>query len=188
MERVTESVNLSPPLLVTTFSHWCNVTAIVQTIYGGVFDNEIAAVEAAIKTRHKTKLGKVEAVVGFAFTVGTEETDAMTSKQVCLNPAWENAMSVTSTSPEIFTVFVVVVVVVIVVSTLTGIVKSVVTEQAPVTLEWKNTPGTNPTHQKWYVHVCIIAEPSHAPTKTIKIESEVSVPTYLFPQVDQGGR
>lgn len=38
--------------------------------------------EAAIKTKHKTKLGKVEAIVGFSFTVGTEETDAMTSKQV----------------------------------------------------------------------------------------------------------
>lgn len=51
-------------------------------IYGGTFDNEKAAVEMAIKTKHKTKLGKVEAIVGFAFTVGTEETDAMASKQV----------------------------------------------------------------------------------------------------------
>ncbi|CAM9258818.1 unnamed protein product, partial [Laminaria digitata] len=56
-----------------------------NTIYGGVFDNESAAVEAAIKTRHKTKLGKVEAVVGFEFTVGTEEADAMTSKQARLD-------------------------------------------------------------------------------------------------------
>lgn len=54
----------------------------VQTVYGGAFDNENAAVEAAIKTRHKAKLGKVEAVVEFAFTVGVEETDAMASKQV----------------------------------------------------------------------------------------------------------
>lgn len=53
-----------------------------QTVYGGTFDNENAAVEAAIKTRHKAKLGKVEAVVDFAFTVGPEETDAMASKQV----------------------------------------------------------------------------------------------------------
>lgn len=51
-------------------------------MYGGNFDNENAAIEAAIKTKHKSKLGKVEAVVGFSFTVGTEETDAMTSKQV----------------------------------------------------------------------------------------------------------
>lgn len=53
----------------------------MQTIYGGNFDNEAAAVEAAIKTRHKTKLGKVEAVDNFAFTVGVEEADAMASKQ-----------------------------------------------------------------------------------------------------------
>lgn len=51
-------------------------------MYGGAFDNENAAVEAAIKSRHKAKLGKVEAVVEFAFTVGVEETDAMASKQV----------------------------------------------------------------------------------------------------------
>lgn len=38
--------------------------------------------EAAIKSRHKAKLGKVEAVVDFAFTVGTEESDAFASKQV----------------------------------------------------------------------------------------------------------
>lgn len=37
--------------------------------------------EAAIKSRHKTKLGKVEAVDNFAFTVGIEESDAMASKQ-----------------------------------------------------------------------------------------------------------
>lgn len=54
----------------------------MQTIYGGTFDNENAAVEAAIKTRHKAKLGKIEAVDDFAFTVGAEETDAMVSKQV----------------------------------------------------------------------------------------------------------
>lgn len=53
-----------------------------RQIYGGTFDNENAAVEAAIKTRHKAKLGKIEAVDNFAFTVGTEETDAMASKQV----------------------------------------------------------------------------------------------------------
>eukprot|EP00903_Cladosiphon_okamuranus_P017842 g16420.t1 len=55
-----------------------------QTVYGGTFDNENAAVEAAIKTRHKAKLGKIEAVDDFAFTVGTEETDAMASKQARL--------------------------------------------------------------------------------------------------------
>ncbi|CAM9947978.1 unnamed protein product, partial [Ectocarpus sp. 13 AM-2016] len=55
-----------------------------KTVYGGAFDNEKAAVEAAIKSRHKAKLGKVEAVVEFAFTVGVEETDAMASKQARL--------------------------------------------------------------------------------------------------------
>ncbi|CAM9663007.1 unnamed protein product [Ectocarpus sp. 4 AP-2014] len=55
-----------------------------KTVYGGAFDNENAAVEAAIKSRHKAKLGKVEAVVEFAFTVGVEETDAMASKQARL--------------------------------------------------------------------------------------------------------
>ncbi|CAM9417452.1 unnamed protein product, partial [Hapterophycus canaliculatus] len=55
-----------------------------KTTYGANFDNENAAVEAAIKTKHKAKLGKVEAVVDFAFTVGTEETDAMASKQARL--------------------------------------------------------------------------------------------------------
>lgn len=53
-------------------------------MYGGNFDNENAAIEAAMKTKHKSKLGKVEAVVAFLFTVGTEETDAMASKQVRL--------------------------------------------------------------------------------------------------------
>lgn len=53
-----------------------------QTIFGGAFENEPAAVEAAIKTRHKAKLGKVEAIVGFAFTVGCEETETMTAEQV----------------------------------------------------------------------------------------------------------
>ena len=58
-----------------------------QTIYGGIFDNENAAVEAAIKTRHKAKLGKIEAIDDLAFTVGTEETDAMASKQVIPPPS-----------------------------------------------------------------------------------------------------
>ena len=37
----------------------------------------------------------------------------------------------------------VVVVVVVVVLTLTRIMKTVITGQAPVTLEWENTPGKN---------------------------------------------
>lgn len=59
-----------------------NAYHVLQEIYGGAFESEKAAIEAAIKAKHKSKLGKVEAVVGFAFTVGSEETDAMASKQV----------------------------------------------------------------------------------------------------------
>ena len=45
--------------------------------------------------------------------------------------------------PQVVAVFVVV--------TLTRIMKSVVTEQAPVTLERRNNPRENP-NQKWYTH------------------------------------
>ena len=44
---------------------------------------------------------------------------------------------------------VVVVVVVVVVLTLSRIIKSVVKEQAPVTLEWRNSPGKTQTYRKW---------------------------------------
>ena len=57
--------------------------------------------------------------------------------------------------------------------TLTRIVKSVVTGQAPVTLEWENTPGkrTNQTKSGTYTHVDIIAEAIHASgSKNIKNE------------------
>ena len=49
-------------------------------------------------------------------------------------------------------VVVVVVVVVAVVLTLTLIIKSVVTGQARVTLEWRNTPGKKTQNQVWYTH------------------------------------
>ena len=52
-----------------------------KTTYGGTFNNERDAVKAAIRARHKTRLGMVEAVVGFTFTVGTDETNGMASKQ-----------------------------------------------------------------------------------------------------------
>ena len=49
---------------------------------------------------------------------------------------------------------IVVVVVVVVVHTLTRIIKSVVAGQAPVTLEWKNTPGKkHKQNQKWYTRM-----------------------------------
>ena len=40
-----------------------------------------------------------------------------------------------------------------VVLTLTRIIKSVVTEQAPVTLELRNTPGKSTNNQRWYTHI-----------------------------------
>ena len=42
------------------------------------------------------------------------------------------------------------IVVVVVVLTLTRIIKSVVTGQAPVTLELRNTPGKNTHNPRWY--------------------------------------
>ena len=58
--------------------------------------------------------------------------------------------------------------VVVVVLTLTRIMKSVVTGQAPVTLELSNTPGKN-THntQPKVVHAYITADAIHASTRNI---------------------
>ena len=60
----------------------------------------------------------------------------------------------------------IVVVVVVVVLTLTRIIKSVVTGQAPVTLELRNTPGKTHTQPK-VVHAYITADAIHASTKNI---------------------
>ena len=54
---------------------------------------------------------------------------------------------------RVVVVVVVVIVVVVVVLTLTRIIKSVVTGQAPVTLELRNTPGKNTNYPRWYTHV-----------------------------------
>ena len=71
--------------------------------------------------------------------------------------------------------YVVVVVVVVVVLTLTRIIKSVVTGQAPVTLELRNTPGKTHTQPK-VVHAYITADAIHAlHQKHIKVKSEVSL-------------
>ena len=59
-----------------------------------------------------------------------------------------------------------VVVVVVVVLTLTRIIKSVVTGQAPVTLELRNTPGKTHTQPK-VVHAYITADAIHASTRNI---------------------
>ena len=41
----------------------------------------------------------------------------------------------------------------VVVVTLTRIIKSVVTGQAPITLELRNTPGKNTHNIRWYTHI-----------------------------------
>ena len=56
-------------------------------------------------------------------------------------------------------------VVVVVVLTLTRIIKSVVTVQAPVTLELRNTPGKHT--QPKVVHAYITADAIHASTRNI---------------------
>ena len=61
---------------------------------------------------------------------------------------------------------VVVVIVVVVVLTLTRIIKSVVTGQAPVTLELRNTPGKN-TNKPKVVHAYITANAIHASARNI---------------------
>ena len=55
---------------------------------------------------------------------------------------------------------------VVVVLTLTRIVKFVVTGQAPVTLELRNTPGKTHTQPK-VVHAYITADAIHASTRNI---------------------
>ncbi|CAM9387981.1 unnamed protein product [Chrysoparadoxa australica] len=45
-----------------------------HTTYGAGFGTEEAAVEAAIKARHRTKLGSVEGISSIAITIGSEES------------------------------------------------------------------------------------------------------------------
>ena len=54
----------------------------------------------------------------------------------------------------------------VVVLTSTRIIKSVVTGQAPVTLELRNTQEKN-RNQKWYTHTNIIADAIHASARKI---------------------
>ena len=64
----------------------------------------------------------------------------------------------------------VVVVVVVVVLTLTRITKSVVTGQAPVTLELRNTPGKNTKNRRWYTHISQLTQ-FMPPPETYKSET-----------------
>ena len=66
-------------------------------------------------------------------------------------------------------VVVVVVVAVVVVVTLARIVKSVVTGQAPVTLELRNTPGKNTHNRRWYTHISQLTQ-FMPPPETCKSE------------------
>ena len=58
------------------------------------------------------------------------------------------------------------VVVVYVVLTLTRIIKSVVTGQAPITLELRNTPGKNTNNPRWYTHISQL-DAIHVSTRNI---------------------
>ena len=60
-------------------------------------------------------------------------------------------------------------VVVVVVLTLIRIIKSVVTGQAPVTLELRNTPGKNTHNPRWYTHISQLTQLPHQ--KHIKVKS-----------------
>ena len=62
----------------------------------------------------------------------------------------------------IIVVVVTIVVVVVVVLTLTRIIKSVVTGQAPVTLEWRNTPRKKTQTKPKVVHAYIIFDATNA--------------------------
>ena len=63
----------------------------------------------------------------------------------------------------------VVVVVVFVVLTLTRIIKSVVTGQAPVTLQLRSTPGENTHNPRWYTHISQLTQ-FMPPPETYKSE------------------
>ena len=71
--------------------------------------------------------------------------------------------------------YVVVVVVVVVVLTLTRIIKSVVTGQAPVTLELRNTPGKNTHNPRWYTHISQLTQ-FMPPPETYKSEYRSATP------------
>ena len=64
---------------------------------------------------------------------------------------------------------VVVVVVVVVVLTLTRIIKYVVSGQAPVTLELRNTPGKTTHNPRWYTHTSHLTQ-FMPPLETYKSE------------------
>ena len=54
---------------------------------------------------------------------------------------------------SVFVLFPILLLLFVVVLTLTRIIKSVVTGQAPVTLELRSTPGKNTHNPRWYTHI-----------------------------------
>ena len=66
-------------------------------------------------------------------------------------------------------VVVVIVVVIVVVLAYTRVTKSVVTGQAPVTLELRNTPGENTNNPRWYTHISQLTQ-FMPPPETYKSE------------------
>ena len=56
---------------------------------------------------------------------------------------------------------------VVVVVELTRTIKSVVTGQAPVNLELRNTPGKNTNNPRWHTHIYTTADAIHASTRNI---------------------
>ena len=87
--------------------------------------------------------------------------------QIENHPLWDQKSSLflQKTSVSVFIV-VVVVVVDVVILTLTRIIKSVITGQAPVTLELRNTPGKN-TNKPKVVHSYITADAIDVSTRNI---------------------
>ena len=67
------------------------------------------------------------------------------------------------------TILLLLLVVVVVVLTLTRTIKSVVTGQAPVTLELRNTPGKNTHNPRWYTHISQLTQFT-PPPETYKSE------------------
>ena len=70
----------------------------------------------------------------------------------------------------------VVVVVVVVLTLITRIIKSVVTGQAPVTLELRNTPGKNTHNPRWYTHISRLTQ--FMPPPEIYKKSEIGSQVY----------
>ena len=130
--------------------------AVRESIVAGVDKGDVA-VECISARLMKVRIPLKGKSKGVSFILGYAPTlDKSTSEK---DYFW-------SSLDEVVKGVVVVVAVVVVVLTLTRIIKSVVTGQAPVTLELRNTPGKN-THKPKVVHAYITADAIHASTRNI---------------------